>query len=103
MSPYSGGSKTVRYISGHGSRSRIWLQSKFAMKVEGLADSIWKGCAPSFGNSTKRNQGGTGFGLPIARRMVRAHGGDISIESTPGKGTAVKLTIPLQQSEGEEE
>ena len=57
----------------------------------------------TFGNSTKRNQGGTGFGLPIARRMVRAHGGDISIESTPGKGTAVKLTIPLQQSEGEEE
>ena len=37
---------------------------------------------------------GSGLGLPIARNLVEAHGGRISIESPPGGGTAVRFTLP---------
>ena len=38
---------------------------------------------------------GTGLGLPTTRRIVREHGGQISVESEPGKGTRFVLTFPL--------
>jgi signal transduction histidine kinase len=41
--------------------------------------------------TTKR--GGTGLGLPIARRIVEAHGGSMSYESEPGRGTRFTVTL----------
>ena len=38
---------------------------------------------------------GTGLSLPIARRVVKAHGGDISIVTDPEKGTACTLEMPV--------
>jgi two-component system, OmpR family, sensor kinase len=40
---------------------------------------------------------GTGLGLPIARAIVQAHGGHISVSSMPGKGTEFVVQIPLVQ------
>jgi signal transduction histidine kinase len=37
---------------------------------------------------------GSGLGLAIARDLVRAHGGRIAIESTPGRGTTVTVELP---------
>jgi signal transduction histidine kinase len=37
---------------------------------------------------------GSGLGLPIARNLVEAHGGQIEIQSQPGSGTTVRFTIP---------
>jgi signal transduction histidine kinase len=36
---------------------------------------------------------GTGLGLPLARKIVRAHGGELAFTSTPGS-TAFTLTLP---------
>jgi signal transduction histidine kinase len=41
--------------------------------------------------STKR--GGTGLGLPIARRIVEGHGGALSYRSEPGRGTTFTITL----------
>ncbi|MGD8697938.1 MAG: HAMP domain-containing sensor histidine kinase [Gemmatimonadales bacterium] len=41
---------------------------------------------------------GTGLGLAIAQRIAVAHGGDLSIESTPGSGTTVRVRLPLGAS-----
>ncbi len=37
---------------------------------------------------------GTGLGLSISHELIRAHGGDIRIDSTEGRGTNVRITIP---------
>ncbi|MGD8895432.1 MAG: ATP-binding protein, partial [Acidobacteriota bacterium] len=38
---------------------------------------------------------GTGLGLAIVYRIVREHGGDISVRSAPARGTEVELRLPL--------
>jgi signal transduction histidine kinase len=38
---------------------------------------------------------GSGLGLPIARNLVEAHGGQIGIESRPGSGTTVRFSLPV--------
>lgn len=41
-----------------------------------------------------RASGGSGLGLSIARALVKAHGGDIGVESTPGQGTKFIVSLP---------
>ncbi len=43
--------------------------------------------------STKK--GGTGLGLPTARRIVEEHGGRLTVSSEPGKGTSFTISLPL--------
>ncbi|MGI9012941.1 MAG: sensor histidine kinase [Phycisphaerales bacterium] len=50
------------------------------------------------GRTSKKNRG-TGFGLPIARRSLAAHGGSIEIESVLGQGTTITVRIPLDMEE----
>lgn len=38
---------------------------------------------------------GSGIGLAVADEIVQAHGGMLEIESTPGKGTVVTITLPV--------
>ncbi|HUP56327.1 MAG TPA: ATP-binding protein, partial [Bdellovibrionota bacterium] len=45
---------------------------------------------------------GTGLGLFLADRLVRAHGGSISFESLPGQGTVFEVTLPAIREGGAE-
>ena len=62
-----------------------------------VLDKLWR---PLFTTKAK----GMGFGLPICKRVVEAHGGKISVESTVGKGTTFTITVPIEPKvEGGEE
>jgi len=47
--------------------------------------------------TTKKEMKGTGLGLPTSKTITQNHGGDIFIESEYGKGTTVKIILPLAE------
>jgi signal transduction histidine kinase/FixJ family two-component response regulator len=50
-------------------------------------------------SSISRRFGGTGLGLAITRKLARAMGGDVEVESEPDKGSVFKLTMIAQPAE----
>jgi signal transduction histidine kinase len=52
-----------------------------------------------FGDRRGRDRSGLGLGLSIARKVVRAHGGEISVRNMPGKGCVFIIEVPLAAEE----
>jgi len=57
-------------------------------------------CEPFF--STHQDEGVRGLGLAIVQDIVKAHGGEMEINSRPGKGSEIIIYFPLAETSGEQ-
>jgi signal transduction histidine kinase/CheY-like chemotaxis protein len=60
----------------------------------GIAPELFETIFEEFGRADG-DAPGTGLGLPISRRLARLMGGEVTVESEPGKGSRFHLTLPL--------
>ena len=91
----SGGELTIQAGRDSGQVFLSLIDTGKGMTPEVLA-RIFK---PFF--STK--PGGTGLGLPMTRKIIRAHGGTLEVQSEVGRGTKFTIRLPaLDQNKGRE-
>ncbi|HEV2748034.1 MAG TPA: PAS domain-containing sensor histidine kinase [Allosphingosinicella sp.] len=83
--------------------SMIWIRAEqeddFACLIvadqgKGIAEPDQPRIFDKFERVDPAEPGGTGLGLYIARRLARAMGGDISVDSAPGQGARFTFTLP---------
>jgi signal transduction histidine kinase len=55
-----------------------------------IFEKFYRTCDPLVHNTK-----GSGLGLSLVRHITRAHGGDVEVESTPGRGSKFTLLLPL--------
>ena len=52
------------------------------------------------GNAISGKREGTGLGLPLSKKIAEMHGGSLTLQSWPGKGTTVEVTLPPERTLG---
>ena len=88
-----GGTITLRTY-----RNRRRLVAEVQDTGIGIADKIRRRIFDPF-FTTKDVGKGSGLGLSVSYGIVKGHGGDIEVESSPGKGALFRLILPIE-SEG---
>jgi two-component system sensor histidine kinase KdpD len=65
--------------------------------MDRIFDNLYRSSLPNI-----HSNHGTGMGLAIARGMIKAHGGKIRVESTPGRGATFIIELPVEYSRASE-
>jgi two-component system sporulation sensor kinase A len=84
----NGGKLTITSKESDGNVEIAFADTGIGMTEE-IMEKIW---APFFTTKAK----GMGLGLPICKRIIEAHEGNISVESTLGKGTTFTVIVPIK-------
>lgn len=86
--------------------SQVWLRAEpdgdrarivVADQGEGLSEEQQARVFDKFERLGRSNDGGSGLGLYISRRLARAMHGDLTVESAPGQGARFTLDLPADQ------
>lgn len=84
--PASGGSIAI---------ASLWTESEVLIRISDTGDGIPPEVLGSLFEPYRTTKtSGTGLGLLIVRRILREHGGEIEIQSSPEEGTAITLHFP---------
>jgi PAS domain S-box-containing protein len=97
-----GGDVSVALSSGNSSEKRM-LRVAVSDQGIGIEPDDLTGIFQDFRQvdaSTTRAFGGLGLGLAFVKRVVEAHGGTITAESEPGRGSTFSFTVPAADDRG---
>jgi PAS domain S-box-containing protein len=83
-----GGTLTIKSKATDGNLEMTFSDTGIGVSKEKL-EKLW---TPLFTTKPK----GMGFGLPICKRFIEAHGGSISVQSVPRNGTTFIVTFPIE-------
>lgn len=84
-----GGTVSVGAARGDGGTVQCWVADNGKGISEEMREKVFDKFVTA---STQRS--GIGLGLPIAKRIIEAHDGTITLESEPGRGTTVRFSLP---------
>jgi signal transduction histidine kinase len=96
-------SNAIRYSPEGG---MVWIRTEeegdlaaivVADQGKGIAPEDQERIFEKFERVDPSEPGGTGLGLYIARRLARAMGGDLAVDSAPGQGARFTFTLPRRQ------
>src|SRR5690606_15790375 len=90
------GSQVWLRVESEDGRARIVV----ADQGQGLSEEQQARVFEKFERLGRRGDGGTGLGLYISRRLARAMGGELSVESAPGQGARFILDLPADRAAG---
>ena len=88
------GGRVVVQARANGTRVAIEVEDTCGGIPDGTGDLF-----EPFGERRAKNRTGLGLGLSIARRAVRAEGGDIQVRNAPGKGCTFVIEVPAAAAE----
>jgi len=86
------------------SATRLWLSACVEDTGAGISDEEQRKLFEPF-SQTRRgldSQEGTGLGLAISRQFARLMGGDLTVLSSPGKGSIFRFYIPIKPGDAQE-
>lgn len=87
-------------LTAHALPSAVRIEVRDAGR--GIPDDEIRLVTRKFFRGQASGSGGSGLGLAIAERIVRDHAGTLAIESRPGEGTTVAITLPEANADDEE-
>jgi CheY-like chemotaxis protein/two-component sensor histidine kinase len=86
----------------HNIEGKLWVDIRVRDTGIGIPPGALPRLFQSFSqveSSTTRRFGGTGLGLVICRQLTELMGGNIGVDSTPGKGSSFRVHIPVHPSQ----
>jgi signal transduction histidine kinase len=98
---YAPGSKVTISLETEGEKARITVRDN----GPGISQAHLSNIFSRFYRVPDANRSvrGSGLGLFICRRIIRAHGGEITAESSVGEGTTFNIYLPLDEHKPEEQ
>ncbi len=88
-----GGAIAIRTLPQNG-----FVRFEVADTGEGIPEEYHAQIFNKYFRIPGRDKEGTGLGLAIAKNIVEAHGGEIGVESEPGRGSVFWFTLPVPES-----
>ena len=98
---YSGETKSVRLeVKAAGNRLAISVIDRGIGVPKGEQKKIFEKFYRGEGSLVHETKG-SGLGLPLVQHIMEAHGGQVEVESVPGKGSTFTLVLPIDRAKRE--